>query len=291
MSGWSIVLRQAEAERWLDISEFAFFLCHAEELNPRPFSKDDSRAEFQRFRRIGQELHILEWDLTECLNEFKLSYEVNYRAEHLALKKFSIVYHTDNFNIRIHKVNENVESVLALLGRIDPKRRSRKGEPSRRERVEQALERHNRRAILDLIRQFRERPPIKHAIEERNAFVHIYRDEPERDWRGGMLSPAARIGDHARAQDRFETELRHIVDHPHLDDYADARADELFSALQDVRQLRDDLYFVLLSDLAALVAIQSEEAQRQFRWVLDLDEIWRDMLREIRSKTIDDASS
>lgn len=291
MSGWSIVLLQAEAERWLDVSEFAFFLCHAEELKPKPFSSADSRKAFQRFRRLGQELHILEWDLTQCLNELKLSYEVNYRGEHLTLKKFSIVYHTDNFHVRVHKVNESVEALLALLGRLDPKRRPRKGEPSRRERVEQVLEQDNRRAVLELIRLFRERPSIKHAIEARNAFVHIYRDEPERDWRGGMLTPAARIADHGAAHDPFETELRGIVDPPHLDAYADARADELFSALQDVRQLRDDLYGVLLGELAALVATQSEEDRRQFQWVLDIDEFWRGALTRARSRNAEGASN
>lgn len=290
MGHWSLVLLQAEAERWLDLSGFAFFLRHAEELVSTPFRTDESRSEFQRFRRIGQELHILEWDLTQCLNEFKVSYEVVYRAEHLALKKFSIVYHTDNFNVRVHKVNENVEALLALLGGIDPKRRSRKGEPSRRELVEDALRGDNRRSTLDLIRRFRERPPIKLAIEARNAFVHIYRDEPERDWRGGMLAPAARIRDHGSAHDPFEQELRRLVDPPHVDAYADAQADRLLEALQDVWQLRDDLYGVLLGDLAALVATQSEEAQRRFQWVLDLDAFWREMLSATRSKNVDDVS-
>lgn len=291
MGGWSIVLLQVEAERWLDVSEFVFFLCHAEELTSTPFSTANARSAFHRFRRIGQELHILEWDLTQCLNEFKLSYEVNYRAEHLALKKFSIVYHTDNFNVRVHKVNESLEALLALLGRIDPTRRPRKGEPSRRELVENALKRDHRQATLDLIRRFRERPPIKNAIEARNAFVHIYRDEPERDWRGGMLVPAARIGDIASAHDPFEKELRRLVDPPHVDAYADAQADRLFEALQDVRQFRDDLYGVLLGDLAALVATQSDEARQRFQWVLDIDAFWREMLREIRSKNVDDVSS
>jgi len=291
MGGWQIVLLQVEAERWLDVAEFAFFLCHAEELASTPFSTATARSEFYRFRRIGQELHILEWDLTQCLNEFKLSYEVDYRAEHLALKKFSIVYHTDNFNVRVHKVNESVEALLALLGRIDPTRRSRKGEPSRRELVENALKRDNRQAALDLIRRFREHPSIKNAIEARNAFVHIYRDEPERDWRGGMLAPAARIGDVASAHDPFERELRRLVDPPHVDAYADAQADRLFQALQDVRQFRDDLYGVLLGDLAALVATQSEEARQRFKWVLDIAAFWREMLREIRSRNVDDALS
>lgn len=291
MGGWSIVLLQAEATRWLDVSEFAFFLCHAEGLTSTSFSTASSRSETHRFRRIGQELHILEWDLTQCLNEFKLSYEVNYRAEHLALKKFSIVYHTDNFNVRVHKVNESVEALLALVGGIDPKRRSRKGQPSRRELVEDALKRDNRRAILELIRRFREHPSVKHAIEARNAFVHIYRDEPERDWRGGMLTPAARIRYLESAHDPFETELPRIADSPHVDAYADAQADELFAVLQDVRQFRDDLYGVLLGDLAALVATQSEEVRQQFRWVLDIHEVWREMLQETRSRNTDDASS
>jgi hypothetical protein len=290
MGGCSIIRLQEEANRWQAVAEFAFFLRHPELLS-MPFSAAVSRSEFHRFRRFGQELHILEWDLTQCLNEFKQSYEVLYRAEHLALKKFSIVYHADNFNVRVHKVNESVEALLALLGGIDPKRRSRRGEPSRRELVEDALKRDGRGAALKLIRRFRERPPITRAIEARNVFVHIYRDEPECDWRGAMLTPADRIRHLQRADDPFERGLRRIVDTPHVDAYADTQADELLAALEDVRQLRDDLYGVLLGDLSALVATRPEEARQHFRWVLEWNEVWREILSGLRSENAGDVSS
>src|SRR6266850_2325966 len=128
-AGWSVVLRQEEAGRWLDLSVNAFILRHFDamagtQLPVRDVLRglpDALRNELSGFIRIGQELCVLEWDLTECLNEFKTGYQL---AENLTLKKFSVVYHTDNFNARVYKLIEDVEALLALLGGIDPERRS-----------------------------------------------------------------------------------------------------------------------------------------------------------------------
>lgn len=292
-AGWSVVLRQDEAGRWRDLSVNGFLLRYLDAVaaNQLPVREalgqlpEALGRELTEFIRIGQELYVLEWDLTECLNEFKAGYQL---AQNLTLKKFSVVYHTDNFNARVYKLIEDVDALLALLGGIDPERRPGKGEPSRRESMEKSLREDGRDSILKLVRRFRERGSIKRAGEARNRFVHLYRgDEP--DWRWGLFVPATRIREHETASDRFAVELRRMVDPPHVDDYADARADRLLEALREVQQFRDDLYGALLDDLAMRVAGQSEETRLRFQWVLDLHEFWRELGIEADRAQADDA--
>src|SRR3989442_2352350 len=129
-AAWSIVLRQPEAHRWQGLSFYAFLLRHLEAVAATWFPlADPLESERARFQRVGEELWILEWDLAGCLNEFKTGYQL---AENLNAKKFSIVYHTDNFNMRVYKLLEDVEALLALLAGRDPNRGSRNGRPSRR---------------------------------------------------------------------------------------------------------------------------------------------------------------
>src|SRR5439155_1172857 len=56
------------------------------------------------FIRFGVELDVLELDLELTVDELRTAYQVLYGApEHLARKKFAVVYHTDNFYVRTHK--------------------------------------------------------------------------------------------------------------------------------------------------------------------------------------------
>jgi hypothetical protein len=292
-AGWSVVVRQEEAGRWLKLSQYAFLLRHFETVaaNQLPVREvftqlpDAPRRELTEFIRFGQELYILEWDLTECLNEFKTGYQL---AANLTLKKFSVVYHTDNFNARVYKLIENVEALLALLGGIDPELRPGKGEPTRRESMEKSLKEEGRHSILKLIRRFRERDSIKGAVEVRNRFVHLYRrDGP--DWRWSLFVPATRIREYETASDPFAVELQRIVEPPHVDDYADAQADRLLEALREVQQCRDDLYGALLAHLAVRVTGQNEETQLRFKFVLDQHEVWREFGNEAARARADHA--
>jgi hypothetical protein len=103
-----------EAHRWQEVSFYAFLLGHlpavAEARFPLPDLLERKRA---RFERVGEELWILEWDLAGTLNEFKTGYS---SPEVSTPRKFSIVYHTENFNMRIYKLIEDVEALLALVG-------------------------------------------------------------------------------------------------------------------------------------------------------------------------------
>src|SRR5262245_23267866 len=92
---WSVVRLDPDAERWSPIAHHAFWLRFPAALD----SESPTQASgMEEFRRYGVELNVLEHDLTECLNEFKQSYEVLYQdPRNIAQKKFSIVYHVDNF--------------------------------------------------------------------------------------------------------------------------------------------------------------------------------------------------
>jgi hypothetical protein len=240
MATWSVVLRQPEAHRWEEVSFYAFLLGHlpdvAEARLPLPDLLESKRA---RFERLGEELWILEWDLAGTLNEFKIGYQL---AGNLNAKKFSIVYHTDNFNMRVYKLMEDVEALLALIGGRDPRRAPRKGEPSRREFVEALLGEQGLASILRLLRGFRERPSVKAAIEDRNRFVHSYRDEPDHEWRWKMLAPAARLRDYHGTTDQLAQELKRLTEPALVDDYADAKADVLLDTLRDIQEFRDQFY-------------------------------------------------
>jgi hypothetical protein len=270
---WAVVLRQPEGHRWQELSFYVFRLGHLEAVAATWFPLFDAlESERARFERVGEELWILEWDLAGCLNEFKTGYQL---AENLNAKKFSIVYHTDNFNMRVYKVIEDVEALLALLGGRDPKRAPRKGEPSRRAFVEALLKDKGLASILDLVRHSRERPLIKAAIEDRNLFVHSYRDEPDPEWRWRMFVPAARLREYDNRIDQVAEELRHMVEPTLVDDYADAKADALLETLREIQAFRDDLYGNVLAELAARVSTQTEPVQGHLSAILEANERWR----------------
>jgi hypothetical protein len=276
MAAWSVVLRQPEAHRWQELSFYAFLLGRlpavAEVWFPLPDSLESERA---RFERVGDELWVLEWDLAGTLNEFKTGYQL---AENLNAKKFSIVYHTDNFNMRVYKLMEDVEALIALVGGRDPRRASRKGEPSRRDFVEALLKEHGLASILHVLRRFRERPLIKAAIEDRNRFVHSYRDEPDHEWRWKMLVPAARLRDHGDTADQLAKELKRLAEPALVDDYADAKADVLLDTLREIQEFRDHLYGNALAELAARVQTQTGAVEERLRWIVDANEVWQDLV-------------
>lgn len=276
MATWSVVLRQPEAHRWQEISFNAFLLGHlpavAETWFPLPDSLESQRTGFER---LGDELWVLEWDLAGTLNEFKTGYQL---AQTLNAKKFSIVYHTDNFNMRIYKLMEDVEALLALVGGREPRRAPRKCEPSRREFVEALLKEQGLASILHLLRRFRERPLVKAAIEDRNRFVHSYRDEPDHEWRWKMLVPAARLRDYGETADQLAKELKRLAEPALVDDYADAKADVLLDTLREVQEFRDALYGNALAELAAQVPTQTAAVQERLRWIVEAHEVWQDLL-------------
>jgi len=70
------VPRQNEAQRWAEASVLAFWLAYPDALDLQPsYRPPGQEAAADRFGRFGLELHVLECDLAECLNELGQSYQ------------------------------------------------------------------------------------------------------------------------------------------------------------------------------------------------------------------------
>jgi len=111
---------------------------------------------FAPFLRWGQELDILEYDLAQCGNEFILSSRSFYReASELNVRKFVILYHVDNFNVRLSKLVDNIHGLVGL---------TEKGADLT---VYQTLGEVRRR--LD---EFKLAALVRSALRDRNRFVH-----------------------------------------------------------------------------------------------------------------------
>ena len=107
---------------WQTMSLYAFLLRHRDVFrsDQRTWS-DELRAKHNIFLRYGIELDVLELDLKLTLDELRDAYQVLYDApERLARKKFAVVYHVDNFYVRVHKLLENVYGILARMVGLDP---------------------------------------------------------------------------------------------------------------------------------------------------------------------------
>lgn len=250
---WNVVRLDTDAERWRDIALDAFWLHSPLALDSdHPAEPPGMEKIAARFRKYGAELNVLEHDLTECLNEFKLAYEVLHREPGaIAQRKFSIVYHTDNFLVRVHKFRENVHRLLALP---KPKR----SDPSRGEQVTNAFE-----SIRKCVLQFHHDQRITVAIKERNLFVHQFREDPKRP----ELGAPSRARDF---EDRIAAQVSAMTDLPAIDHYADRKADELVRILEAIREFRNALYETIENEIVAIIAKRSPETRRRFQPFVDL---------------------
>lgn len=278
----SPVLRQDEAQRWAEASVLAFWIAFPEVLDAEPPYRPPGReASADRFQRFGLELHVLECDLAECLNEFEQSYQALYRGQtDLALKKFGILYHTDNFLVRVHKLVENVYALLALMVEVDPFGPPRTGEPPLRRGVADRLDERGLGKMHRLLEGFQRDSAIRTATAARNLFVHLYRDdskfEPD-EWRLEMLRPASRLRDYGGGEDEIDHELRRLVEPPHLDAYADRKLDELLGTLRRVQRFRDALYGLLLEAASRAVETRPPETVRRRRGIIEWARQWREL--------------
>jgi hypothetical protein len=233
--------RDPDASRWILISIFGFLLRYPNVslTAESPASPKGPKKALAEFGRYGAELRILEDDLTECVNEFQQAYERLYQdPENLELKKFAVVYHLDNFYVRVHKYVENIYRTLALVVGLDPTRRQRPGELPFRERVRNGLGMRQLAVVSESLRGFEDDKWLKGAVDARNLFVHQYREEPE--W--PMLHPSDRF---LEPEDSLARDLRRIEQGTDLDRYAARKTDELLKTMRAIRRFRDKLYDVL----------------------------------------------
>jgi len=214
-------------------------------------------GDFDAFRRYGYELQVLEHDLTECINEFRLAYDHYYsNPDDLELKKFAIVYHTDNFYVRVHKLIENIYRLLGLMVDLIPTRRPRPGEPSLRESVRSGLRERKLQKIVRLLGSFEGNRWIQEAVKARNLFVHQYREE--REW--AQLFPQDRFRE---PEDPIARAIRGIDQATDLDRYAAQKIADLSKTLEVVRDFRDKLFNTSQENVPRLAREVGESGERR----------------------------
>lgn len=231
-----LLMKEQAAERWRLLSVFCLII-YGKTLSPIEVPRERT----DRFVRIGQELEILEHDLTECINEFTMAFRVYYsELQDLELKKFAVVYHADNFFVRVHKLVENTYGLLSLMVGLDPARRRRRNEPSLRDDLrgkmrDPRLIQQNLGPILVAVTVFENSSAIRRSSKARNLFVHLFREEPK--W--PMLSPERRFQE---PEDPLARDIRAIEQAPQLDEYANEKRQEFVETLEAIRRFRDELF-------------------------------------------------
>jgi hypothetical protein len=155
-------------------------------------------------------------------------------------RKFSLVYHTDNFNVRVAKLVEYLYRLLALVVGVSTRKISTK---EARELIEHRLYLSKLEGIATTLEAFQRNPRIKHAIDARHLFVHYYREEPRSKPKWGLLEPASRLHE-VRAGDDLGEQVRRLTEIGDLDRYADRKADELRQTLKEIRAFRYRLHGV-----------------------------------------------
>lgn len=259
----TIVSEDPDAQRWYEFAEFAFWLRHPAALRADPATIPEELVDAQeRFSRLGWELTVLESDLTQCINEFMLAFQNYYAAPSLLfLKKFSVVYHVDNFYVRVQKLIDNTWQLVELAAGFS---RGPKGrEKPTRERVKTALSYTKCEEIAIVVEKFEKNKWIKKSAEARHLFVHHYRDESQ--W--PLLNPRRRYEEIGGGgdEDIQAREIRQITETSDLDRYANRMVDEFEDTLCEIRRLRGQLCRVFARCLDKLVPNMPPEVKLRVR--------------------------
>lgn len=266
-------------ERWQVTASYAFLLRWPGAFKERvsTWSKE-TKAKLDLFQRLGLELEVLELDLLLTVDELRTAYEVLYAApEHLARKKFAVVYHTDNFYVRTRKLTENVYGLLALSVGLDLDAKPVAGAPSRRQTLSTALTRRGLTNLDTTLRAFEGDRLIREAADARNLFVHRYREETK--W--PVLGPASRL---LEFEDTDETErlIRRQLEPPEIDRYAARKAAEFDGIIELVGGLRIKLFEQYLEEILIVLAKESSVVRARWQWLID----WAALLRDIHRGAI-----
>ena len=260
----TVVLPDPEADRWYSMAVFGFWLRHREALEAMPPKVPEGLvAEQESFRRLGWELTVLESDLANCVHELYTAFESLYADPNVLFrKKFAVVYHIDNFYVRVHKLIDNLYRLVAMVADIEPRAR----DAQFRRELKMALMRKGIKAIAELLRTLEKKKWIRQAKDARNLFVHLYRDEPK--W--PMLSPRERFYQSVGGYDDLAEQTCQITDPDRLDHYAERKAEELLQTLSVIREFRDQLHDAFVENLVQLTSTMSAEVQEFVRHATDL---------------------
>lgn len=244
---WAVIAHDPQACEWESIATYGFWFRHPKALDAdTPTQPPGLEGEADRFARFGTELHVLEADLADCLNEFATAYETLYAPpQFLPSKKFAIVYHIDNFNVRLHKLREDVYRLLALVVGLNHSERPRRGERPWSDQVKDALHRVGLARVGELLRDFEGDPRVRAAMDDRHRFVHQFREEGEK-----TLEAPERLRLLTAEEDPIARGLRWLVEQERIDRYADGRLADSRAVLDSARELRGRLDFELLRQVA-----------------------------------------
>jgi hypothetical protein len=288
--GWSIVAQDDTAGNWYSLSLNGFYLRYPLLLKrcvpPRDFSEEPPEVvEAWRVpRRYGQELQVVEHDLTECINHMKTDYETIYGHESLQgkslhLKRFSIIYHIDNFYVRVHKLINNLYTLMSLMVGLQPRKGESRGEfKTQREDLGRALRRRGIATMAELLDGFERNPLIVRAREARNLFVHGYGAELVPKWEA-TLGVEARLGGDVSEGDEIGRLIRQITQDEDLTRFGDERADELLQTLMVIRDFRDRLYAASQEALINRAAKWPREAQEFAHYISG--RLWEEWLQAL----------
>ncbi|MBI2204395.1 MAG: hypothetical protein HYU41_11160 [Candidatus Rokubacteria bacterium] len=235
-----------EWEAWPRVALLSFWLRFPAELGQFGKTSEARKAERDRFLRYGLELEATERDLSECVNELSLACETLYEGN-LTLKKFAVVYHTDNFNVRLHKISENAHTLVALTVGLNPGARGPVGGIPLKEQLRRALSKRRILGLSEVMTEFENSDIIRNAIEARHAFVHRYRDEPARGF--GARDRYAWLPE---PKDDPLAEAVRLLSETGIDLYGKQRAEGLAAAIEPVRTLRRRLFTVAAREVLRL---------------------------------------
>jgi hypothetical protein len=245
MSNCDYVAPQEELFRWHELAVCSFYLRHPDaiESSARELLSAPS-SEMKEFLRWGQELAILEHDLTECINEFILSSGHLYKErEELPIKKFAVLYHLDNFNVRIHKFVDNVLKLLWTLVGLNTSERPKRPEAFRR--AKECLGKLGFSATLRAVQSLEENRRVSSSVNARHLFVHSYREHPVGEkWK--IFDPELRLNEVFESEDEDAQEIRCVTTTSQILGFAQKKVAELKATLGDIQCFRD----VLLESLA-----------------------------------------
>lgn len=224
-----------ELAEWWRVALLSFGLRFPAELAGFPKASPRHKEDRDRCLRYGWELDATEQDLSKCIRELDLA--VTLHQGNLALKKFAVVYHTDNFNVRVHKLRENAYTLVALAVGLNPTDRPAAGDAPLREQIRRALEKRCVPGFREAITDFENNKVIKAAIEARHAFVHRYRDESARG-----VGARERYAWLPEPKDDPLAEAVRVLDEASIDIYIAQQEDRLAAAIEPIRVLRLRLF-------------------------------------------------
>lgn len=234
-----------EWETWTRIAWLSFVLRFPAQLAAFPKGTSEAKPDRDRFLRYGWELEATERDLSECVNELSLA-ETLHRGS-LALKKFAVVYHTDNFNVRVHKIRENAFTLVALAVGLEPDNRRAGPAIPLIEQIRRGLTKRPIKGFLQATKDFDTNRVVNTAISARHAFVHRYRDEPAKG-----LAARERYAWLPEPKDDPLAEAVRVLNEKSVDLYIEQQAAHLTALIEPIRVLRRHLFEASVREVLVL---------------------------------------